>query len=164
MILIHASWRLTTSKWFPSVIFLSTSWFCYTHSPCPHQSENISLLLPAPILSHTLSPMTPPPNICFKILLHQLFWIFRFSFSIGIVPLVWKHASKLVRSDVLIPLRAGHLAYLLWTAIVLSKRPNLNSFDKTILILLILSTIKFSTSKFVFPSLWLVLLQSIPKF
>lgn len=95
MIVIHASWRLTTSKWFPSVIFLSTSWFCYIYSPCPHQSKNISLLLPAPILSHTLSPMAPPPNICFKILLHQLFWTFMLSFSTGIVPLAWKHANNL---------------------------------------------------------------------
>ena len=43
------------------------------------------------------------------------------------------------------------------------KIQNLKSFDKAVLILLILSTIKFFTSRFVFPSLWLFLLQSIPK-
>ena len=40
-------------------------------------------------------PWPSPLNTCFRILLQQLFWIFRSSFSTGIVPLVWKHANNL---------------------------------------------------------------------
>lgn len=113
----------------------------------------------------TLS-MIPITYTCFRIVLHQLFWISRSSFPTWIAPLVCKDANNVWQ------VLCSHNVYSFlqdlaiwlthyWLQLFSQNSSNWKAFNKIVIILLILSIV-------IFPSLCLsfylrLLLQPIPK-